>query len=88
MIDHTGAEARDRDLERDLDAAVDGLAGVRLGWGQVFSRSPGGRAATPGWVDRRGAALSPVSSMRRCADAPSEDGDSSLSLHDPELPLS
>lgn len=37
-LDHTGAEARDRDLERDLDAAVEGLATVRLGWGQVFRR--------------------------------------------------
>ncbi|QIX27983.1 hypothetical protein ncot_16325 [Nocardioides sp. JQ2195] len=33
---HSGAQNRDRDLRRDLDAAVDGLNGVRLGWGQVF----------------------------------------------------
>ncbi|KRF19768.1 hypothetical protein ASG90_20270 [Nocardioides sp. Soil797] len=35
-IFHSGARHRDRDLDRDLDAAVDGLDGVRLGWGQVF----------------------------------------------------
>jgi hypothetical protein len=35
---HTSAEARDRDLDRDLDAAVDGRNTVRLGWGQVFAR--------------------------------------------------
>ncbi|MFS3127720.1 hypothetical protein ACLM5J_04870 [Nocardioides sp. Bht2] len=37
-LDHTSVSARDRDLERDLDAALDGLAGIRLGWGQVFDR--------------------------------------------------
>jgi hypothetical protein len=36
---HTSTEARDRDLDRDLDAAVDGRNTVRLGWGQVFARS-------------------------------------------------
>lgn len=35
-IFHTGTRNRDRDLARDLDAAVDGLNGVRLGWTQVF----------------------------------------------------
>jgi hypothetical protein len=35
---HDSATARDRDLERDLDAAVDLRASVRLGWGQVFAR--------------------------------------------------
>lgn len=35
---HDSAGARDRDLEPDLDAAVDGRASVRLGWGQVFHR--------------------------------------------------
>jgi hypothetical protein len=36
---HASTEARDRDLDRDLDAAVDGRDTVRLGWGQVFGRS-------------------------------------------------
>ena len=35
---HDSAPARDRDLDRDLDAAVDGRLTVRLGWGQVFGR--------------------------------------------------
>lgn len=35
---HDSPAARDRDLERDLDAAVDRCASLRLGWGQVFDR--------------------------------------------------
>ena len=35
---HDSATARDADLERDLDAAVDGRGSLRLGWGQVFGR--------------------------------------------------
>ena len=33
---HDSVEARDADLERDLDAAVDRLGTIRVGWGQVF----------------------------------------------------
>jgi hypothetical protein len=36
---HDSAEARDADLERDLDAAVHSRGSVRLGWGQVYGRS-------------------------------------------------
>lgn len=36
---HDSARDRDLDLERDLDAAVDGLLTVRLGWGQAHSRA-------------------------------------------------
>ena len=36
---HDTASARDRDLERDLDASLAGLATVRLGWGQVHLRA-------------------------------------------------
>jgi hypothetical protein len=36
---HDTAGQRDRDLDRDLDAAVDGRRTLRLGWGQVFDRS-------------------------------------------------
>jgi hypothetical protein len=36
---HDSARARDADLDRDLDAAVDGRETLRLGWGQVFKRS-------------------------------------------------
>ncbi len=35
---HDTAEQRDRDFERDLDAAVDGRGTVRLTWGQVYDR--------------------------------------------------
>lgn len=35
---HDSSAARDRDMERDLDAALDGRATVRLGWGQVVQR--------------------------------------------------
>lgn len=36
---HDNAEARDADLDRDLDATIDGRVTVRLGWGQVFRRA-------------------------------------------------
>ncbi len=36
---HDSAGARDRDLDRDLDAAVEDRFTLRLGWGQVFDRS-------------------------------------------------
>lgn len=35
---HDTARARDRDLDRDLEAAIDGRQTVRLGWGQVIGR--------------------------------------------------
>ncbi len=35
-LHHSGIRNRDRDLERDLDAAVAGRDTVRLAWGQVF----------------------------------------------------
>lgn len=35
---HDSPHQRDADLDRDLDAAVDRLGTVRLGWGQVFAR--------------------------------------------------
>jgi len=35
---HNTAEQRDRDFERDLDAAVEGQGTVRLTWGQVYDR--------------------------------------------------
>ncbi|WP_082748530.1 type IV toxin-antitoxin system AbiEi family antitoxin domain-containing protein [Nocardioides jensenii] len=57
-IFHSGARHRDRDLDRDLDAAVDGLGSVRLGWGQVFERPcrtaerVGALLASRGWTCR------------------------------------
>lgn len=35
---HDSPTARDADMERDLDAAIDGRTTVRLSWGQVFDR--------------------------------------------------
>ena len=35
---HDSATQRDADLDRDLDAALEQLATVRLGWGQVYGR--------------------------------------------------
>jgi hypothetical protein len=35
---HDTTGQRDRDMDRDLDAAVDGQATIRLGYGQVFDR--------------------------------------------------
>ena len=45
---HDTAEQRDRDFERDLDAAVEGKDGVRLSYGQVFGRpcSTAGKVST------------------------------------------
>jgi very-short-patch-repair endonuclease len=36
---HDSTEQRDKDMERDLDVALDGRTTVRLGYGQVLSRS-------------------------------------------------
>ncbi|MGN6253087.1 MAG: hypothetical protein ACTHNS_14890 [Marmoricola sp.] len=35
---HDSAGQRDRDFERDLNAALDGMATIRLSWGQVHDR--------------------------------------------------
>lgn len=35
---HDSATGRDRDMERDLDASLEGRTTVRLGWGQVIGR--------------------------------------------------
>ncbi len=35
---HDSARARDLDLDRDLEAELEGKATTRLGWGQVFGR--------------------------------------------------
>lgn len=35
---HGSAEQRDADMDRDLDAVLDGQVSLRLGWGQCSSR--------------------------------------------------
>ncbi len=37
-FDHTALADRDRDLDRDLETAVEAVTTVRLGWGQVYDR--------------------------------------------------
>jgi hypothetical protein len=57
-IFHDSVADFDRDLERDLDSAVDGRDTVRLGWGQVFRRpcrtagSVGRLLVARGWSGR------------------------------------
>ncbi|MDT0203738.1 hypothetical protein [Nocardioides sp. AE5] len=53
-IFHSGAHRRDVDLDRDLDAAVDGLATVRAGWGQVHLRACRTAARIALLLQRRG----------------------------------
>ncbi|HEU4337087.1 MAG TPA: hypothetical protein VFR45_07245 [Nocardioides sp.] len=51
---HDTVEQRDRDFERDLDAAVSGRGTVRLSWGQVVGRSCQTAAKLSALVVRRG----------------------------------
>ena len=51
---HDNAKARDRDLDRDLDAAVDGLETRRIGWGQVFDRPCATAAKLGALLQQRG----------------------------------
>lgn len=59
-LGHDTARGRDADLDRDLDAAVQGLATIRLGWGQVYDRPcdtasrVGAVLNTRGWLGRAG----------------------------------
>jgi hypothetical protein len=63
---HDDARSRDDDLDRDLDAVVDGRLTVRLGWGQVFGR-PCRTAERVGAILR---ARGWTGSLRRCPDCP------------------
>lgn len=67
-LDHTSARARDADLERDLDAALEREHTIRLGYGQIFGRA----CSTAGKVGRllriRGWAGAPTT----CPDCPME----------------
>lgn len=53
-LHHGTTAARDRDMERDLDAALDGLATVRLSYGQVVDRSCATALKLAGLLRRRG----------------------------------
>jgi hypothetical protein len=65
---HSSARARDRDLERDLDAALDGEETVRLGYGQVFERACGTAAKLACLMQRLGW----DGELERCPKCPAE----------------
>jgi hypothetical protein len=69
---HDGARARDHDLDRDLDAALERRDTVRIGWGQVFDRAcltalrVGRLLQQRGWLGH----------VRPCPSCPQDDGGS------------
>jgi hypothetical protein len=63
---HNSAAQRDRDLDRDLDAAVERRASVRLGYGQVFDRPCHTAARIATLLVRRGWAGPPVACGPTC----------------------
>ncbi len=65
---HDSASARDVDLDRDLDAAVDRLNTVRVGWGQVFARPCATAARIAVLLQARGW----TGGITRCPDCPRE----------------
>ncbi|WOC12384.1 hypothetical protein MP11Mi_14690 [Gordonia sp. MP11Mi] len=59
-LGHADAVSRDRDLQRDLDAAVHGdRLTLRLGWGQVFDRPCSTASSVAQALTRRGWAQAP-----------------------------
>ena len=62
---HDGPADWDADLERELDAAVRGGIGLRLGWGQVFSRPCRTAAAVATMLRERGWRGPPVAMRGR-----------------------
>ncbi|MDR7252231.1 hypothetical protein J2X46_001207 [Nocardioides sp. BE266] len=64
---HDNASTRDADLDRDLDAAVDRLNTVRVGWGQVFQRPCATAARIAALLQARGW----TGAITRCPDCPS-----------------
>lgn len=69
---HDNASARDADLDRDLDAAVDRLATVRLGWGQVFDRPCATAVRIGKLLQHRGWGGTPTSCPQCARDAGGE----------------
>lgn len=66
-LHHDSAAARDRDLERDLDAAVAGQRTVRLSWGQVYGRPCSSAAKLAALLTRLGWEGSPHPCGPACA---------------------
>lgn len=67
-LHHSSVHARDRDLERDLDAVVTDRVTARLGWGQVFDRSCTTAAKVGRALQRRGWS----GELRRCVQCPAD----------------
>lgn len=57
---HDSPRARDRDLERDLEAAVSGRETLRLGWGQVFRRPCATAAKLAAVMQHHGVVVDPT----------------------------
>lgn len=64
---HDSTQQRDRDLERDLDAALEGAATVRLGWGQVYQRPCATAAKIGRFLVNRGITVEPRGCAEGCA---------------------
>lgn len=67
-LHHDSAQARDRDLERDLDAAIDGADTVRLGYGQVLGRACSTASKIGLLLQRRGWRGAPTPCADCCDD--------------------
>ncbi|MEZ0579569.1 hypothetical protein [Nocardioides sp. MH1] len=65
-LDHDSATARDRDMERDLDAAIEREHTVRLGYGQVLGRPCRTAAKIGRLLNLRGW----NGTVQRCPDCP------------------
>ena len=63
---HDNARSRDRDLDRDLEAALDNRVTLRIGWGQVYGRGCDTARRVGLVLQRRGWAGGPVP-CPRCA---------------------
>lgn len=59
-IFHESGSARDRDMDRDLDAAIDGSQTLRLSYGQVFDRGCSTAAKVATVLQRRGWPGTPI----------------------------
>ncbi len=72
---HDSAQQRDRDFDRDLDAATVGLASVRLSYGQVFERPCSTAKRLTQVLLRAGIAVYPHSCAPDCASQSGAAGD-------------
>lgn len=75
---HNTAAARDRDMERDLDAALTGRDTIRIGWGQAYVRPCATAVKIGELLRQRGWTGRPTTCPRcappQCGGAPSPGG--------------